>query len=807
MNGTSGFEEVQSSTPDHQPIGSCTSNSINSEQVSGIFSVRTISSLSPQAFARSMKRLLTPFSTPTIVLLFVLIHAFLFGPPEDLVLAQTPTATLDWIEVTQAIQDLNNSVPLIAGKVTLVRAYLTLNSGSSPSPLKEGKLVVQPSSGPPIIINLINSPFLTNQSQIGPKRLNLNATLNFFLPLLPAGQYQLAIDNSLINHDGWTIPCTNCTTQRPMALLQSPKLKIVLVPVIYKSDTDPTFKTDEPQNKEYDLIRSWIKRAYPIASDPSLLKIDDERNDLLEINVDDLSESDPQKSAESNYLKATADVTNAVVKTDRLLMENLLSTHYVGVVSDHNPNGTTGNAEYFKAGKTTIMGYPQPALQDYFGQPGSVATGQRGLAKPPWATILGGNATYWDSDGSYGDWYIGHELGHTLGRPHAIGSGGTSNTLCDTSLEDPEPLPPGHPNGQLSDSTNTFIGYDSGDVALQISPQLLPGPQWHDVMTYCVKQWLSDVTYNEIRCRLHVENGEPCPAPPGPDSTPPAAPTNLRISDVQNNGISSNVHSVRFVGQQKMVIVAAQEEWTAAVRTAETSDLPELAGSEKQPTEYLSILATVNIKNGTGKIVRIAHVGRKPTDVGQKDSTAQIQFLDKNRTVIASPFAVTVPTNAHSLSLNGQTDWVTVEVPRPAGIDTIQLLIKGIVVDLRVVSPNPPTVSNIHRADPQEETIPGDSVVFAWDADDIDKNTPAFAKDRLTYSVGLSRDSGATWKTIAVMLRNQKHAVPLKRLTGISAVMVRVTADDGFNTTTTTSPLIKLENKAAHPKLPPLDVK
>ena len=37
MNGASGFEEVQSSTPDHQPIGSCTSNSINSEQVSGTF--------------------------------------------------------------------------------------------------------------------------------------------------------------------------------------------------------------------------------------------------------------------------------------------------------------------------------------------------------------------------------------------------------------------------------------------------------------------------------------------------------------------------------------------------------------------------------------------------------------------------------------------------------------------------------------------------------------------------------------------------------------------------------------------------
>jgi len=33
MNGTSGFQEVRSSTPDHPRIGCCTSNSLNSEQV------------------------------------------------------------------------------------------------------------------------------------------------------------------------------------------------------------------------------------------------------------------------------------------------------------------------------------------------------------------------------------------------------------------------------------------------------------------------------------------------------------------------------------------------------------------------------------------------------------------------------------------------------------------------------------------------------------------------------------------------------------------------------------------------------
>jgi len=48
--------------PDHLQIGCCKSNGITSGQVSGKFSRLTISSLSPQAFARSEKRFLTPFS-------------------------------------------------------------------------------------------------------------------------------------------------------------------------------------------------------------------------------------------------------------------------------------------------------------------------------------------------------------------------------------------------------------------------------------------------------------------------------------------------------------------------------------------------------------------------------------------------------------------------------------------------------------------------------------------------------------------------------------------------------------------------
>ena len=242
----------------------------------------------------------------------------------------------------------------------------------------------------------------------------------------------------------------------------------MLVPVIFHSEKDSTFTTDLPHDKEYDLIRSWIKRAYPIASAPNNLQIDDEHNDPLDINVDDLSDSDPAKSAESNYRNAPCDVTNYGVRTDRLMKENRLFTHYVGLVSDHKPGGGIGNAEYLKNGCSTIMGL-QTSLQVYFSQPGSVATGYRGKPEPPWATTWPStSANFWDNDGSYGDWYTGHELAHSLGRFHAKGSSGADfpsppPSLCDQAIVSPQSLPSGHPNGQLSDSTEFSMGFDSGD--------------------------------------------------------------------------------------------------------------------------------------------------------------------------------------------------------------------------------------------------------------------------------------------------------------------------------------------------------
>ena len=67
MNGTAGFEEVQSSTPDHQPIGSCTSNSINSEQIPGT------------NYASQLKKQASMHATRKIVLLCLSILILLNG--------------------------------------------------------------------------------------------------------------------------------------------------------------------------------------------------------------------------------------------------------------------------------------------------------------------------------------------------------------------------------------------------------------------------------------------------------------------------------------------------------------------------------------------------------------------------------------------------------------------------------------------------------------------------------------------------------------------------------------------------------
>lgn len=130
-----------------------------------------------------------------------------------------------------------------------------------------------------------------------------------------------------------------------------------------------------------------------------------------------------------------------------------------------------------------------PAGARYYGMVSDAVDRMRGCAPVPGYVASGptGVKTWgWDFDGSYGDWYGGHELAHTYGRSHANFCGATGGSAYP------------YANGRISPSltgNSAIYGFDIGTRAIY-------EPDWRDVMTYCDNQWLSDFTYEALMTKF-----------------------------------------------------------------------------------------------------------------------------------------------------------------------------------------------------------------------------------------------------------------------------------------------------------------
>ena len=163
-----------------------------------------------------------------------------------------------------------------------------------------------------------------------------------------------------------------------------------------------------PSALDYTLIQSWLERAYPVAS--------------VEWSqaVVDAPQAWPFDASIINTFVRGIRTTDVLGGVDA-------RTHYYGLVSD-------GGGGFFMRGLASgIPGVPDPS---------TVASGPTGP-----------NTWGWDLDGSYGDWYTGHEFGHTYGRFHA--------EFCGAGGGAPYPFV----NGQLSNADGAFAGFDTGDPA------------------------------------------------------------------------------------------------------------------------------------------------------------------------------------------------------------------------------------------------------------------------------------------------------------------------------------------------------
>jgi hypothetical protein len=97
-------------------------------------------------------------------------------------------------------------------------------------------------------------------------------------------------------------------------------------------------------------------------------------------------------------------------------------------------------------------------------------------------------------DGTYADWYGGHEIGHLLDRDHPTKGGGDSG--CGHTQDDDD-----FPYNGARIGTGDLFGFDMGNPenpAIAV-PSVYPPDGAFDMMSYCHPvQWISDYTYNGL---------------------------------------------------------------------------------------------------------------------------------------------------------------------------------------------------------------------------------------------------------------------------------------------------------------------
>ena len=597
------------------------------------------------------------------------------------------------LELIQSVQSMNLTIPLVGNKPTLTRAYLKYRW---PFDVKIGGVIRtswRANTQSSWISRTVSSAnFLkvkaNSVESLNEQRKDLQKSLNFFLPevVIRSGECRIRLERLEIHlvYLGRSfkfpinIPIGN-TSERIVQFQPSPPLRLHMIGIRYQNTQGRSF---EPSGTDYALIQSWLKRAYPIA------------NLSWSLTVVDAPQVWPfQASTINAFIRG--------IRRQDILNGTDARTHYYGLVS---------NGEGFMRGLASgIPNQPNPA---------TVASGPTG---PSWG---------WDTDGSFGDWYTGHELGHTLGRFHA--------EFCGAGGGRPYPFD----NGQLSNADEEFVGFDYGDTDNNIPQRMLPGTVWHDVMSYCDNQWLSSFTYQGIYERLIAEDNLPSGASP------------MSLTEAVNSTSSGSIHVLATINLTKksgnLQHVIASNQLTPDSPTSVPDRDPNLK---------------LKLYQKDGQLVGEYLVYYFP-DLCLEEGEDETGIVD-----------VVIPSHpdgsALELLLDGETiDTFTrtatanaVENIRPAAAVTAEASLRGLI--------------------PETYTIEWTDVSSTAEAGLAATTTSS----GVSYVVQISKDEGQTWQTVGYGQNLTKLETDPSLLEDVEQIKVRVSSTDGFTCQTTTQTL------------------
>ena len=342
--------------------------------------------------------------------------------------------------------------------------------------------------------------------------------------------------------------------------------------------------TYTPRNLDYANVQSWLRAAYPIGSLVSSWT------------------TATYTQTQTLPTCCTVDQQLATIKTlDVANKTATADTRYYGLVFQGPP------ANYFMVG--CVCGFGT-------------------TSGPTGADTLG-----WDFDGSFGDWYAGHELGHQYGLCHP--------GVCSAQEGSPDTAPhcatypyPKALIGGPATNPSRFYGLNVETLAVY-------GPTWTDVMSYCANEWISDFNYKRMR----------------------------------NNMINPPASSAAQAGpQERLLVVGTLDLATDAVALDSFLRVPEAEYAvERVPGEYSIILAN---RSGT----RLAEYPFTPRVKGHMEQ-------DPSDAACASTAAASPP---------AESAYVFEFVPWDADTARVSIWHGTRELAGRNVSPNPPTVRVIY---------------------------------------------------------------------------------------------------------------
>lgn len=578
------------------------------------------------------------------------------------------------IEVTQTVQSLNNTMDLVAGKPTFVRAHVKATSPASENVrLQSAYITAKDTATNSILGTITNSNKGTSLNLLQePKRSELDDSFYFQLP--PEWTAARRVEFKF-----GTTPSYQCNEPDAVkdcaAIVEFKPRRQFSIKLLRIAYTDPAGTVHKPTDADVLQTVQELKTSFPLA--------------------------DFSKGIQTEWPTRQEFCTLAG-------MGALLTSIAAARASDcgrdfARTRQCSSNVEDFYFG---LMPYaydgvcsatPGAGGLGENGRPDGIKTDNSSNSSVAFARMLNNRV---------------HELGHNFGLKHTCFKKNSDDTFAESDCGTVVPA-----DGTLSmvkddNDPNTFYGFDAYRETLTgvldvgyAGHGRIYGPNTPDMMSYGPSAWPSTFNY-------------------------------LRLFNALAPQTSASAMSYRT----NLLAVPADKVFV--------------------------INGTINLDNRSGQFGGVFSTDYSGDLALPPSGSYSIRIEDSQGTVLG-----TYPFEPITFS-GGELGGFSLTLPKDPSARRIHLLHNGQVLATRQASASPPTVTV--TAPNGGETLNGTASNFAWNASDADGGP-------LNFTIEYSIDSGNTWTMLTTEWESNTYPVDLTKLRSSSQALIRVTASDGFN--------------------------